>query len=399
MRRRWISTGSTSGTIGTEDHSAFHELMSVQILQANPLASYLAHREEIDDAVRRVLGSGRYILGKETQAFEQEFAAYLGVKHAVGVGSGTDALHLALRACGIGPGDEVITTSHTAVATVAAIELAGATPVLVDIDPKTYTLDVSCLEAALSSRTKAVLPVHLYGHPAAMPAILEIARKHGLRVIEDCAQSHGAAINGIKTGAWGDIAAFSFYPTKNLGAFGDGGTIVTNDSSLREKTRLLREYGWSERYVSSVPGMNSRLDELQSAMLRVKLKHLDQDNQQRQVLAQQYLSMLAGSCLRLPMTAPGAFHSYHLFVVAHQQRNKLKEFLQARGIGCAIHYPVPVHLQPAYSERLRLQPLPNTEKAVRQVLSLPLYPELSPTDASRVTTTILDWIRTQADIH
>lgn len=366
--------------------------MSVQIQQANPLASYVAHREEIDDAVRRVLTGGWYILGKETEAFEEEFARYIGVKHAVGVGNGTDALYLALRACGIGSGDEVITVSHTAVATVAAIELAGTIPVFVDIDSRTYTLDVSCLEAAFSSRTKAILPVHLYGHPASMPAILKIAGQRGLRVIEDCAQSHGAELNGVKTGAWGDIAAFSFYPTKNLGAFGDGGMVVTNDSVLAEKARLLREYGWKERYVSSIPGVNSRLDEIQAAILRVKLKHLDHDNRQRQSLAQQYLNTLTGTCLRLPTTAVGAFHAYHLFVVAHQRRNELREFLHARGIGSAIHYPVPVHRQPAYSGRLgSSQHLTRTEKAAEQVLSLPLYPELSPAEVSRTTQALLEW--------
>ena len=238
------------------------------ILPANPAANYRAHRDEIDQAVHRVLDGGMYILGQEVARFEEEFAHYLGVQHAVGVGSGTDALHIALRACGVGPADTVLTVSHTAVATVAAIELTGATAVLTDIDPATATMDVNRLADAIqkqrSCRIKAIIPVHLYGHPADMPAIMTIAERHGLKVIEDCAQSHGAALDGRKTGTWGHVAAFSFYPTKNLGALGDGGAVVTNDRALADRLRLLREYGWREKYVSDFAGLNTRLDELQS---------------------------------------------------------------------------------------------------------------------------------------
>ena len=256
------------------------------ILCSNPKAQYQAHKEEIDSAIQRVLDKGWYILGDETKAFESEFAAYIGVDHGIGVGSGTEALHIALAACGIGLGDEVITVSHTAVATVAAIELAGATPVLVDIDPDYYTLNPDKLESAISPRTKAIIPVHLYGQPADLTPILEIARQHGVLLIEDCAQAHGAMYGGRRIGAWGDIACFSFYPTKNLGALGDGGMVVTNDSALAERARLLREYGWAERYVSSIPGLNSRLDEVQAAVLSVKLRFLDADNEARALLAQ-----------------------------------------------------------------------------------------------------------------
>jgi dTDP-4-amino-4,6-dideoxygalactose transaminase len=364
----------------------------LSILQANPHTSYLAYQKEIDEAIHRVLNSGSYILGREVSAFEEEFATFIGVPHAIGVGNGTDALELALRACNIGPGDEVITVSHTAVATVAAVELVGATPVFVDIETGSYLMDPRQIEAAMSPRTKAILPVHLYGRPANLPAIVKIARKHGLRLIEDCAQSHGASLNGVKTGAWGDMAAFSFYPTKNLGALGDGGLVVARDSHLSEQVRQLREYGWKQRYVSDQPGMNSRLDEMQAAILRVKLRHLNHDNERREQLAQVYLDALNGSCLRLPAGAPEGVHAWHLFVVAHQHRDELLAFLRERGIGTGIHYPVPVHLQPAYRHRLSLRlPVPNTEKAAVQVLSLPLYPELPVESAERVAHAVLEW--------
>jgi dTDP-4-amino-4,6-dideoxygalactose transaminase len=367
---------------------------SLSILQANPHASYLAYQQEIDEAIHRVLNSGWYILGKEVSAFEEEFAAFIGVPHAIGVGNGTDALELALRACGIGSGHEVITVSHTAVATVAAIELAGASPVFVDIETDSYSMDARQIEAAVSARTKAIVPVHLYGRPANLPAIVKIAGKHGLRVIEDCAQSHGALLNGVKTGAWGDVAAFSFYPTKNLGALGDGGMVVTRDSVLADEIRELREYGWKHRYVSHRPGMNSRLDEIQAAILRVKLRHLNQDNERRGQLARVYLDALKGSCLRLPADSSNGVHAWHLFVVAHQHRDGLLGFLRERCIGTGIHYPSPVHLQPAYRDRLPLRlPLPNTEKAAAQVLSLPLYPELSIESVKRVAQTILEWVQ------
>jgi dTDP-4-amino-4,6-dideoxygalactose transaminase len=366
----------------------------LSILQANPHASYLAYQSEIDEAIHRVLNSGWYILGKEVSAFEEEFAAFIGAPHAIGVGNGTDALELALRACGIGSRDEVITVSHTAVATVAAIELVGAIPVFVDIETGSYLMDPQQIEAALSPRTKAILPVHLFGRPANLPAIVEIARKHGLRLIEDCAQSHGASLHGVKTGAWGDVAAFSFYPTKNLGALGDGGMVVTRDSHLSEQIRQLREYGWKQRYVSDQPGMNSRLDEMQAAILRVKLDHLGQDNERRVRLARVYLDALKGSCLRLPADSPDSVHAWHLFVVAHQRRDELLVFLRERGIGTGIHYPVPVHLQPAYRNRLSLRlPLPNTEKAATQVLSLPLYPELPIESVKRVLEAVLEWVQ------
>jgi dTDP-4-amino-4,6-dideoxygalactose transaminase len=369
---------------------------------ADPKASYLAHKEEIDAAVCRVLEGGWYILGPEVAAFEQEFSAALGVAHTVGVGSGTEALHLALRSCGVGPGDAVFTVSHTAVATVAAIELAGATPVLVDIDPRTFTMDPNHLEetrreyggaawTGLRARPKAIVPVHLYGHPAEMPAILDIARRHDLRVIEDCAQAHGAALRGRKAGTWGDVAAFSFYPTKNLGALGDGGAVVTNVPELAEQARTLREYGWRERYVSELPGMNSRLDEVQAAVLRVKLRYLEPENARRRELAQVYQKLLSATSLRLPQALGQTEHVFHLYVVRSQQRDPLKSYLQDLAISTAIHYPVPVHLQPAYQSRIVMggSGLHETEQACREILSLPIYPQLSDEQVENVAERIV----------
>jgi dTDP-4-amino-4,6-dideoxygalactose transaminase len=366
-----------------------NENRPVAVPQNDPKAGYLAHQAEIDTAVHRVLESGWYILGREVEAFEQAFSAYIGVRHSMGVGSGTDALELALRACGVGQGDLVFTVSHTAVATVAAIELIGATPVLVDIDPVTYTLDPNCLERAVThppaGTPKAVIPVHLYGQPADMPAILELARRHGLYVIEDCAQSHGATLGGRMTGTWGDIAAFSFYPTKNLGALGDGGMVVTDDPALAERVRLLQQYGWRERYISDIPGGNSRLDELQAAILLVKLRHLDSENECRRRLAQSYHALLADTGFSLPEVQAGAAHVFHQYAICLPQRNALKTYLRQAGVGTVIHYPVPVHLQPAYQDRLpHVASLPWTERIARQVLSLPIYPQMSDDQAWRV---------------
>jgi dTDP-4-amino-4,6-dideoxygalactose transaminase len=355
---------------------------------ANPQAQYLSHKSEIDVAIAAALDGNRYILGPQTQAFEQEFAAYLGVRYASGVGSGTEALHLALRACGLGPGDEIITVSHTAVATVAAIELAGATPVLVDIDPLTYTIDPDQIERALTPRTKAVIPVHLYGLAANLNPIVDLARRHGLKIIEDCAQAHGARYADRALGSLGAAACFSFYPTKNLGAIGDGGLVATDDPQIAESLQLLRQYGWRERYISEIAGWNTRLDELQAAILRVKLRHLDADNDKRRSLAAIYHEQLAG-VVTLPIEPAHRRHVYHLYVIRHPQRDALMSYLHERGIGTAIHYPVPIHLQPAYRGRLGdVGSLPETERAAREIVSLPMYPELSEDDVRTVAQTI-----------
>lgn len=352
----------------------------------NPEASYRKYQTEIDGAIARVLHSGRYVMGPEVAAFEQEFSAYIGVSHGVGVGSGTDALWLALRACGIGAGDEVITVAHTAVATVAAIEVTGATPVLVDIEPDHYTINPDLIAEAVTPRSRAIVPVHIYGHPAAMPAIMAIAQQHGLRVIEDCAQAHGAIVNGKKVGSWGDLGSFSFYPTKNVGALGDGGMVVTNDADLAANLRQLREYGWKTRYVSEKIGWNSRLDEIQAAILRVKLRHLDEDNQRRSAVAAHYSQQLRSAGFRLPAVMPGATSVWHLYVVRLAARNACQAFLQERGVGALVHYPVPIHLQPAYAGRLPgRERLPHTEAAAEQILSLPLYPEIVPRDVAIVS--------------
>ncbi len=358
-----------------------------KILSANPHANYLAHKAEIDTAVLQVLASGWYILGEEVTAFEQEFAAWIGAQHAIGVANGTDALELALRACDIGPGDAVLTVSNTAVATVAAIERCGAIPLFVDIEPQYYTMDPDCLEETLAllvkerpagvQAVKAIIPVHLYGHPADMPRICEIAARHHLFIIEDCAQAHGAAINGGNIGTWGDMAAFSLYPTKNLGALGDGGVIVTNDARLDHNVRLLRQYGWEQRYISLIPGVNSRLDPVQAAILRVKLRYLDSDNKRRRDHAQTYQEQLSDMPLVLPATQKTAVHAYHQYVVRSQQREKLQAHLQTHGIGTQILYPTPIHLQPAYLDRLPLiLPLPVTEALAAEIFTLPVYPEL-----------------------
>jgi dTDP-4-amino-4,6-dideoxygalactose transaminase len=355
---------------------------------ADPGAQYQHYKTQIDQVVRQVLDRGWYILGDEVRAFELEFAAYHGVKFAIGVGNGTDALHLALSACGIGLGDEVITVSHTAVATAAAIESCGATPVFSDIDPDTYTIAIDEIPKLITSRTKAIIPVHLYGHPADMAAILPIARQYGLYVIEDCAQAHGATIRGQRVGSFGDMACFSFYPTKNLGALGDGGAVITNDPELAEKVLLKRQYGWAERFISHIPGWNSRLDEVQAAILRVKLKYLDQDNDARGRLAALYHEALGGTELMLPMPKGDVGHVYHLYVVRAPNRDELSHHLQTQGIGTAIHYPVPIHQQPAYAH-LRDRLLPNTEQAAQIILSLPMYPELTEAEIKSITRAIL----------
>lgn len=359
------------------------------ILCSNPLPQYLSYKTDIDAAISRVLNSGRYILGDELKAFEAEFASHIGVAQGIGVGSGTEALHVALAACGVQRGDEVITVSHTAVATVAAIELIGAIPVFVDIEPVFYTMDPAAIEEAITPKTKAIVPVHLYGQPVDMNPIIVIARKHGIVVVEDCAQAHGAKYYDRIVGSLGDIACFSFYPTKNLGALGDGGMVVTDNHVLANRVRLLREYGWAERYVSHIPGWNTRLDEMQAAILRVKLRHLDDDNRKRHRIAGLYERELSGASLTLPEERDGVTHAYHLYVVRSGERDSLQAFLRIKDIGALVHYPVPIHLQPAYRGRLATgKGLPETEKAAREVLSLPMYPELREEEIMTVVSTV-----------
>lgn len=353
----------------------------LNIPQMYPGAFFEEHRTEVMDAVARVLESGWYILGNQVQEFEREFAKEFDFGGAVGVANGTDAIALALRSLGVKAGDRVATVSHTAVATVAAIEMAGASPVFVDVSSDTYTMDPEALAGTLQSlnSVKAVIVVHLYGHPADVQGILRIARRFDVRVIEDCAQAHGAKLDGAYVGSMADAATFSFYPTKNLGAVGDGGMVVARDSELLERVRMLREYGWARRYVSDVPGINSRLDELQAAILRVRLPYLEAGNRRRAAIADAYDQGLANTGLVLPVKKAGATHVYHQYVVRHPDRGRLQASLKEKGIGTNIHYPVPVHLQPAYAGRFDPAPgkLSTTEAVASQVLSLPMYPELT----------------------
>ena len=340
-------------------------------------------RGELDEAARRALRSGWYILGPELEAFEAEFAAYHGAAHAVGVANGTDAIELALRAAGIGPGDEVITVSHTAVATVCAIERAGATPVMVDIDEASYTIDPRAAEAALTPRTRALVPVHLYGQPADLPPLLALAERHNLALIEDCAQAHGARWNGRPVGTFGRAGAFSFYPTKNLGALGDAGAVITDDAELAARLRRLRHYGQVSRYEHLERGQNSRLDELQAALLRVKLAHLDEHNRTRRALAERYNATLTG--VATPVVRPEAEHAFHLYVVRSPRRDALIAALGRTGIGTLIHYRTPVHLQPAYSDLgYGAGSLPVTERIVREIVSLPLFVGLTEAEVDAV---------------
>lgn len=341
-------------------------------------------RAEMDAAIQRVMDSGRFVGGPEVEAFEAEFAQFCEAKHAVGVGNGTDALQLALRVCGVGAGDEVITTAFTFTATAEAIINVGAQPVFVDVD-QTYTLDVAQVAERITHRTKAILPVHLYGQPADMAPLMDLAQRHGLVVVEDAAQGHGARYRGQRVGSLGHIACFSFYVTKNLGALGDAGAIVTNDDGWAQALRRLRDHGRSGHYLHESIGCNSRLDALQAAVLRVKLRHLDSWNASRRSLARLYDELLATSSLGLPYVAPGRELVYHLYVVRAGDREGLIRQLDNAGIGTGIHYPIPLHLQPAYrSLEVQSGSLPNSEAWSNQVVSLPMYAELSPADVRLV---------------
>lgn len=342
---------------------------------ASPLAGYFSLDTEIQKAIQNVLGSGQYILGPQVSAFEKEFADYLDVPHAIGCGSGTDALVLALRVNNIGVGDEVIVPSHTATATVAAVVMSGATPVFADIESDFYTLDVHAVESCCTPRTKAVIAVHLYGQPANIDGILAVARARNLLVIEDCAQAVGSAFNGRKLGTIGDLGCYSFFPTKNLGAIGDAGAVVCHDNEMAERIRRIRQYGWDKDRISVEAGMNSRLDELQAAILRVKLPHLDAANAERAMQAERYWASLSDLPIGLPLVRLGATHSYHLFVLRVKlvERDRLIAHLAKKGVGCGIHYAIPAHQMPGFGSSAVL---PVTEAISSEILSLPLFPGL-----------------------
>lgn len=348
-------------------------------------SQYLSIKDEIDSAVLKVLESTQFILGNEVKALEAEFANYCNSDYGIAVNTGTSALHLALLAVGIGPGDEVITVPFTFVATTAAICYTGATPVFVDIDPATYTINVNQIEKAITERTKAILPVHLYGQPADMEPIMAIARRHGLTVIEDAAQAHGAEYKGQRVGSIGDIGCFSFYPGKNLGAYGEGGMIVTNNPEYTRTMQMLRDWGQEHRYHHILKGYNYRMDGIQGAILRVKLRYIEAWTEARRTHAAQYNQLLANSGLTTPVALAHNRHVYHVYAVRTTQREWLQQQLNEQGIQTGIHYPIPVHLQTAYSD-LEYQhgDFPHSELAAKEVLSLPMYPELTPAQVSQV---------------
>ena len=358
--------------------------------QAAPGLRFERYRAEIDAAIARTLDRGRYVLGPAVEAFEAAFAEWLHAGYCVGVNSGTDAIALALRALGVGPGDEVIAPSLTAAGTALAILHCGAQPRFADVDPLTRCLDPRAFEAAITDRTAAVIPVHLFGYPSEMTAIMGIARDHGIAVVEDCAQAHGTCINGRKAGTFGHAAAFSFYPTKNLGAAGDGGAVVTNDAALAEEVRRLRAYGWEDdRRISASLGFNSRLDELQAAILRALLNHLDEGNCERRNIAARYREALRSGAVALPPDHPGAV--YHQFAVEYDNRDALMRHLHDEaGIGTAVHYFPPLHEQPIFSRADRAS-LPETERLSRQLLSLPIQPEVAGRHFERIVAAVKEW--------
>jgi len=341
-----------------------------------PKAQYEKYSEEINAAISRVLSSERYILGSEVSSFESEFASYIGIKNAIAVKSGTDALFLALTAFNIGSGDEVIVPSHTASATLAAIKMTGANPVFLDIDNDYYTIDPTLIEHAITENTKAIIVVHLYGQSAELDEINSIAKSKNLILIEDCAQAHGTRWNKMHVGTFGDIGCFSFFPTKNLGAIGDGGAIVTNNNEIADRIRKLQQYGWNKKRISIEKGFNSRLDEIQAAILRVKLQYLNEDILCRIKIAEKYNENLNISSITRPKVRANSTHSHHLYVIQIEERDQLLEHLKQNGILASIHYPVACHQMPAFSEK-KLHSLENTERIVSRILSLPVYPELT----------------------
>jgi len=361
----------------------------------DPSASYQTHKSEIDQAIKRVLDSGWYVLGTEVDAFEKEFVSFHGKDfHAVGVANGTDAIALCLRGLGLGIGDEIITPSHTAVATVAGIEQAGCTPVFADIDPVSRCIDPQSIEERIGPKTRAIMPVHIYGQPAAMHRILEIGKANQLEVIEDCSQAHGAEINGQKVGTFAKLSAFSCYPTKNLGGTGDGGVILCLSKDLANKIKSLRQYGWNEHRESTITGFNSRLDEMQAAILRVKLRHLSDDNEKRRLIAQRYNHAFEDLPVTLPSQNNNELHAMHLYVIECERRDELLKHLRDKGVGASLHYPLAVHQHTAYANRIRGgTELPMTEQFYQKNLTLPMFPQLSEEKLEHVTSSLTSWFK------
>jgi dTDP-4-amino-4,6-dideoxygalactose transaminase len=362
---------------------------SIKVAYLDLKAQYHSIKPEIDGAIARVLDSGQFVLGSEVAEFEREFAAYCGASDCIALNSGTSALHLALLAAGVGSDDEVITVPFTFVASVAAITYTGARPVLVDIDPQSFTIDVPAIEAAITPRTKAILVVHLYGQPADMDPIMEIARRHGLVVIEDAAQAHGAKYKGRPVGSIGDMACFSFYPGKNLGAYGEGGAVTTSNPEYERSVRMLRDWGQDAKYHHVLRGFNYRMEAFQGAILRVKLRHLERWTEARRALAGKYNELLGDSGVERPKEMSWARHVYHVYTLRSGDRDGLRAALQEDGIQTGVHYPVPVHLQPAYADfGYERGAFPHSEAAAKQVLSIPLYPELSPAAVAEVAAAV-----------
>jgi len=356
-------------------------------------AQHRALRDELNQAIQRVMDRCDFALGQDVVRFEEEFAAFCGTRHAVGVDSGLSALELSLRALGIGPGDEVIVPAHTFIATAAAVTFAGAQPILVDVDPATYNIDVAQVEAAITPRTRAIIPVHLYGLPAAVDAIMSLADRHDLAVIEDACQAHGAYYKGRRVGSLGHAAAFSFYPTKNLGGCGDAGMVVTDDAGVAEQVRAMRNCGQKAKYIHELPPFNHRLDTLQAAILRVKLRYLDQWNEARRRNAALYTKLLTGSGIVTPVEDPDSVHVYHLYVVRTPRRDGLQAYLREQGIGTAIHYPVPIHLQPFYAGNgFRRGQFPVTEGLCDEIISLPMFPEMTTEQVERVAANVAEFL-------
>ncbi|HEU4765953.1 MAG TPA: DegT/DnrJ/EryC1/StrS family aminotransferase [Pyrinomonadaceae bacterium] len=349
---------------------------------------YQTIKSEVDAAIENIIAKSAFVGGEEVRNFEKEFAAYCEAKACVGVGNGTDALYLTLRALGIGAGDEVITVAHTFIATSEAISMTGATPIFIDVTDDTMLMDPALIEAAITPRTKALIPVHLYGQSCDMDAIMEIARKHGLKVVEDAAQAHGGRWRGQRVGSIGDAATFSFYPGKNLGAFGDGGAVVSQDAGLIERIRMVANHGRLEKYTHKMEGVNSRLDGLQAAILRVKLRYLDEWNARRRQIADAYMDQLTDRGIALPTVHENAEPVWHLFVIRLAERERLASLLKEEGIATGIHYPVPLHQQPAYEDRAASYSLPATERAAQEVLSLPMYPELTQEQIERICNSV-----------
>jgi len=360
----------------------------MQIPMVDLQIQYQQLKSEIDAAIAGVLDTSHYILGPQGQAFESEAAAYLCVKHAIGVSSGTDALHLALRAAGLGPGDEVITSPFTFIATAEAIAYVGATPVFVDIDPHTFNLDPELVRRAMTARTRAILPVHLFGQPADLAPLRGLCAAHGLLLIEDCAQSFGATYAGRQTGGWGALGCFSFFPSKNLGCYGDGGMIVTDDDQLAEQVRMLRNHGSKVRYHHDIIGYNSRLDELQAAILRVTLRHIDRFNELRRVNAHYYSTRLAECGVTPPFEDGKGVHVYHQYTILAERREALQQALTAAGCASAIYYPIPLHRQTVFAAPCASLSLPVSEEVASRCLSLPIYPELTEAQMDRVVQAI-----------